>query len=324
MKESKIKIICYGLGLGFERFIKHTKEDQVEIVGVIDKNAVKSIFASKFPVITLEQIKKYLFDYVVICSPNYRDEMAQALLKAGVPREKIIAIYDCVTLDYSYQNIEVMKQISSDTFLPHRILGEELPLQEDDGSDYIRKLTLSRIAKKISENGIKGSCAELGVWRGVFARVINEFFPDRDLYLFDTFEGFDERDLNIEAGLNGFQVRANFMATIQDTSVEAVLKKMLFPQKCIIRKGYFPESTEGLPADIHFAFVNIDVDLYQPTLSGLEFFYPRMPKNGVIMIHDYSRNYPGVLKAVDEFSAKHSLFPVPLPDAYSSALIVHP
>jgi O-methyltransferase len=63
-------------------------------------------------------------------------------------------------------------------------------------------------------------------------------FPDRKLYLFDTFEGFDERDVKIE-------LKNNYSAGNQDfsnTSVELVLNKMKHKDNCIIKKGFFPET----------------------------------------------------------------------------------
>ena len=46
----------------------------------------------------------------------------------------------------------------------------------------------------------------------------------------------------------------------------------------------------------------MDVDLYESTKAGLEFFYPRMSRGGIIMSHDYP-SLNGVLKAVTEFFA---------------------
>lgn len=42
---------------------------------------------------------------------------------------------------------------------------------------------------------ISSSVAEAGVFRGEFAKYINQFFPDRKLYLYDTFEGFNASDM---------------------------------------------------------------------------------------------------------------------------------
>jgi O-methyltransferase len=61
--------------------------------------------------------------------------------------------------------------------------------------DYIRLSTLELISFEIVKKDLKGNVAELGVYKGKFARYLNHFFPDRKLYLFDTFEGFDNRDV---------------------------------------------------------------------------------------------------------------------------------
>lgn len=61
-----------------------------------------------------------------------------------------------------------------------------------------RKDCLDKISILLEEKGCQGAVAELGVYRGDFAKVINEAFPDKKLYLFDTFEGFPEEDLNYE------------------------------------------------------------------------------------------------------------------------------
>jgi O-methyltransferase len=37
-------------------------------------------------------------------------------------------------------------------------------------------------------------------------------------------------------------------------------------QNCIIRKGFFPETAEGI--DDNFSFVSIDVDQYEPMYKG--------------------------------------------------------
>ena len=51
-----------------------------------------------------------------------------------------------------------------------------------------------------------------------------------------------------------------------------------------------------------FAFVHVDVDLYQPTLDSLKFFYPRLLPGGVIVVDDYGYSvFPGAKRAVDEF-----------------------
>lgn len=183
--------------------------------------------------------------------------------------------------------------------------------------DYIRLATLELVSYEISKRNLQGSVAELGVYKGKFARYINQYFPDRSLYLFDTFEGFDKRDLKSE--------KENEFSTgdqdFSDTSIESVLKLMPHPKKCIPIKGFFPESAKSL--NDTFVFVSIDADLYEPIYNGLVFFYPRLVTGGYIFIHDFNNdNYKGSRKAVEQFCKEQSINCLPLPDSGGSAIII--
>ncbi len=54
-----------------------------------------------------------------------------------------------------------------------------------------------------------------------------------------------------------------------DTTTGLLLRKMLYPDMIEIRKGYFPETAQGI--NCSFVFVNLDMDLYLPMLAGLDF-----------------------------------------------------
>ena len=45
------------------------------------------------------------------------------------------------------------------------------------------------------------------------------------------------------------------------------------------RKGYFPSTAVGLEEN-KFAFVMLDVDIFQASVNVFEFFYPRMVRGG--------------------------------------------
>jgi O-methyltransferase len=178
--------------------------------------------------------------------------------------------------------------------------------------DYPRILSLELITREIYTNDVRGSVAEVGVYRGDFAFFINFFFQDRRFYLFDTFAGFDKRDLEPDA----YQLNQDFSTT----SADLVLQKMPRKELCIVKKGYFPESLDGL--EDSFCFVSLDADLYQPTLRGLEYFYPRLNRGGYMCIHDYNNGpYPGVKTAVLEFCNKNRIHFVPLPDQGGTIVI---
>jgi O-methyltransferase len=183
--------------------------------------------------------------------------------------------------------------------------------------DYIRLSTLELVSYEINRNKIEGSVAELGVYKGKFARYINRYFPDKKLYLFDTFQGFDETDIKAE-------LKNTYSSGEQDfsnTSVKHVLSIMPFPDQCIIKQGYFPDTARGL--NEQFVFVNIDADLYEPIYNGLQFFYPRLKKGGYIFVHDYNNDaYKGAREAVEKFCRENDLNKLPLPDSCGTAVLM--
>ena len=172
--------------------------------------------------------------------------------------------------------------------------------------DYVRLATLELISSEIGKKNLKGNVAELGVYKGKFARYINSYFKEKKLYLFDTFEGFDERDITTEKK-EGFSSGSQNFA---DTSVESVLSLMPYPNNCIPVKGFFPESAVNIKDE--FVFVSLDADLYEPIYEGLKFFYPLLVSGGYIFVHDFNNdNYPGARKAVEKFCAEKNISFVP-------------
>ena len=184
----------------------------------------------------------------------------------------------------------------------------------------VRLATLKMIAQEVTERNIAGAVAELGVYQGYFAAEMNRLFPERTIYLFDTFEGFDERDVSLEQqhGFSGARI-GNF----SDTEVDMVLQRLPYPERAVIKKGYFPDSASGLQET--FAIVSLDADLYQPLYEGLKFFYPLMAHGGYLIIHDYNNTrFSGAKMAVREFCHQNHVFVVPLSDLHGTAVIVKP
>jgi len=183
--------------------------------------------------------------------------------------------------------------------------------------DYVRIATLELISFEINSKKLTGNIAELGVYKGKFGRYINQFFPDRRFYLFDTFEGFDKRDVKKEQ----MEKYSSGEQDFSDTSVEKVLKIMPHPDKCVPVKGFFPESAKNI--EDSFVFVSLDADLYEPTYNGLSYFYPRMVHGGYVFVHDFNNDaYKGARKAVERFCDENHINYLPIPDSMGSAVIV--
>jgi O-methyltransferase len=171
--------------------------------------------------------------------------------------------------------------------------------------------------KRIKEQDIPGSLAELGVYKGHTAKLIHHMLPDRKLYLFDSFKGFPEQV--IREDLDGEERPQT--VKFDNTSKEEVLKYVEGNDNVEVREGVFPETAKGLEQET-FAFVHLDADLYQSTLDGLKFFYPRLSPGGCIIVHDYNHDWEGVKKAVDEFSETIPEQFVDMPDMYGSVLLL--
>ena len=184
--------------------------------------------------------------------------------------------------------------------------------------DSIRVCSLHAVAEDIRSKSVAGSVAELGVYQGDFAKHIHGEFPERSLYLFDTFQGFSQKDQEVDRG-GGFSSASE---DFSDTSVNLVLGKMDHPEKIKIRAGYFPESLEETDRAESFAFVSIDADLYKPIYDGLAFFYPRLNPGGFIFIHDYNnQDYPGAKAAVRKYCEEARISCFPLVDPCGTAVI---
>lgn len=187
-----------------------------------------------------------------------------------------------------------------------------------DPYDNTRRDMLVLLLRTVLEH-TTGAFAELGVYQGLTARLIHHYAPERHLHLFDTFEGFPERNVTSELRDTGVTIRTD---QFSDTSLDRV-RAAIQPRNNHVsfHKGYFPDS---IPTALHeetFAFVHLDADLYDPTFEGLRFFYPRMTRRGIIVVHDYN-SWLGARKAVDVFFADKVEMPLPMPDKNGSAVIV--
>ena len=185
--------------------------------------------------------------------------------------------------------------------------------------DLVRRDMLILLCRSLVERNVQGDVAELGVYKGVTARLFHHFLPERQLHLFDTFKGFDARDVAAEAVATGLNATTE---QFSDTSLEAVRSHICpLNENVHFYRGFFPAT---VPTELHerkFALAHLDADLYEPILAGLMFFYPRMTKGGFLIVHDYNA-WAGARRAVDEFMPGKLEVAVPMPDKSGSALII--
>jgi O-methyltransferase len=146
---------------------------------------------------------------------------------------------------------------------------------------------------------LKGDFAECGVYKGgtalLSARTLRDAgVPDKLLHLFDTFEGMPEEAARDHGG--------HLPGQFGDTSLAGVQSRLREYPNVRFHPGLIPETLAEVQ-DREFAFVYLDLDLYQATLEALRFFYPRLVPGGVLIGDDYGfpRYRYAARQAVDEF-----------------------
>ncbi len=184
-----------------------------------------------------------------------------------------------------------------------------------DRTDLTRFYLFYLQIETLLENNVAGAFAEVGVFRGTTARLFRLLAPERELFLFDTFQGFAREDVQQESGVKkpatgGWEV-----------SLEKI-RAFVGEQNTHFIVGRFPDTASGVPPATRFALVHLDTDLYAPQLAGLRFFYPKMNRNGVMIIHDCNNVWAGSRQALDEFFADKPERPVFIPDKSGSAVII--
>lgn len=163
---------------------------------------------------------------------------------------------------------------------------------------YDRRWTVAQLARHATSLG--GAFAECGVYRGATAYLTAKALhlygaPHLKLHLFDSFSGLSD-----PSSIDGSYWRAGDMAS----SLEEVRANLAeWSDRIVMHPGWIPERFVDVSAE-RFAFVHIDVDLFQPTRDSLSYFYQRMLPGGIILCDDYGfASCPGARRAMDEFFA---------------------
>jgi hypothetical protein len=299
---SSNNVVVFGTGGFGRRYLNEIKEN-VKVLAIFDNDSSKW--------------GKYFFGH----------KIAEPASIVNIAYDKVIVAINDVSDEGKAAISIIINQLYSYGVERSKIYIPSFGLLAGNSVHDKRVNFLQELSKIIQEYNIEGAAAECGVYRGHFASVINEYLPDRKLYLFDTFEGFSQNDVDKETQeFKNTEIGKTLNEWSVKTSDEIALMRCLHQENVIIKKGYVPETFAGLE-DEKFCFVNIDLDLYAPILSALFFFSPRMNKNGgVILVHDYyNAAFPGCRKAVSEFINEYSnpVTLLPIEDSCSIAIIVH-
>lgn len=210
----------------------------------------------------------------------------------------------------------------------HRPNAEAYPPDfRSDELDIIRKVqpwtmtsaeriyALIQAVRYVSANGIPGAVVECGVWKGgsiaAAARTLLQLRDvNRDLYLFDTFEGMSEptsRDFDYSGKQASDLLREESRFKCADAPL-ATVKKVVYETGYPKDKIHFVsgkvEQTIPASAPDSISLLRLDTDWYESTKHELVHLFPRLAARGAIIIDDYG-HWEGARQACEEYFAEN-------------------
>ena len=312
-------IYVWGTGCGASELI--SKGMPVErVTAFIDSFPSDTTFLGR-PVKLPEELEINDCELMIVTARDFRGIRKRGL-ELGISEDKMFYLKNSWQLTDQNENCLAAKTLLGDHLytalcqkqrmvaVPHSLENSALP-ESDQNNDYVRLATLELLSRRLKD--VSGNVAELGVYKGGFARCLNFLLPERKLYLFDSFEGFVTEEGQKEKTEN--RCTEAFLEAHKNTSIKNVLEKLPYPEQVMVYPGYFPGSAKDM--EDTFCLVSLDVDFEDTTYEGLCYFWPRMESGGYLLLHDWdSPNLRGVKKALKRFEETlgHTIASVPLCD----------
>lgn len=226
--------------------------------------------------------------------------------------------------------------------------GRIPPELEDEAGEIIRRtkpFTLTSPARVAAlcdaitylvRNSVAGAVVECGVWRGgsmmaAALRLLELGVDDRDIYLYDTFQGMtaptmiDRETFSGRAAATRMEIEKQGPDELRAVSPERVRANVIgtgYPEgnvHCIV--GPVEETLPvHSPAD-GIALLRLDTDFYESTRHELTHLYHRIVPGGVLLLDDYG-HFEGARLATDQFLAGLRRTPLLTRIDYSGRLAV--
>lgn len=158
---------------------------------------------------------------------------------------------------------------------------------------------------------VPGALVECGVWKGgsmmAAALTLRELAAtDRELYLFDTFDGMTEPtaadvDRSPESrAASEVLDEINAWCRVGSDEVAANLRSTGYPAEFVRLVEGPVEQTLPERAPDRIAVLRLDTDWYESTAHELLHLYPLLSTGGILLIDDYGA-WAGAQRAVDEY-----------------------
>ena len=157
--------------------------------------------------------------------------------------------------------------------------------------------------------GVQGMVVECGVWRGGMSAGIASILPEREFFLFDSFEGLpDAREIDGERALAWQRAKESPGYFNNCRAEESIAERALRSTGVKFRliKGWFEKTLPVTEFNGSIAILRLDADWYESTFDCLTNLYPLVAKGGLVIFDDYY-TWDGCSRAVHDYLSRHSL-----------------
>lgn len=173
-------------------------------------------------------------------------------------------------------------------------------IKTDIDSALVARLYILRQLAKHQQNK-NLNFAEAGVFAGMSMHFVAEFCNARFIGI-DSFEGVSDP---------GTYDTDYFKTVKLDIPIDYAKRTTKNIKNIELYKGWIPDIFNQIE-DLEYCYVNIDVDLYEPTKNSIEYFWPKIVPGGVLICDDYgSYKTIGARKAMNDFFGQENLLELP-------------
>jgi len=158
-------------------------------------------------------------------------------------------------------------------------------------------------------NKLPGSIVECGIFKGMslirFATFRNllDKKNEKKILGFDAFGEFPEAKFEKDKKMRRKFIKDSGKSGISKSQLLKILKNKKLGKKIELVKGDItktvPKYVKNHP-NLQISLLNLDADMYEPSITILDYLYPKIVKGGILILDDYGF-FPGETKAVNEF-----------------------
>jgi len=295
------KLIAWGAGPMLEIYLRNAPDHQIAYC--IDSSPdLQGKFALDVPIVLPDVLEKEDRDDILVIITAMSSASIQAI-HAALSDQGFILGKHYIDLSAFLKNSFKAKaesvlnrQISDENYVFARSfnLNSQTPLETTILGNWLLLETLQATCK------LNGAIAEVGAYKcgnsHLLMSAMNLWKDNRKYYIFDSFEGFAE--------LSDHDPSEQQKAYNDDYKANRIFNSLKLFEQAVVVPGFVPHTFSKIPDDQRFSMVFYDCDLYQPALDTYAFFWDRIEKGGMLVIHDNiatAHGWTGVRKATEEY-----------------------